>query len=129
LPDSNKQYPVPIERVREIREMNVRGQRPEELGAVELSPVKAEEKEMANVELVGQISLRSLERTSRRRKDKEREQQSRGNNRPKPGNQPQFGRNKPENRNGNPQARPNAGRQGPPPRGNKDVSKKPPPKN
>jgi cell fate regulator YaaT (PSP1 superfamily) len=132
LPDSNKQYPVPIERVREIREMNIKGQRPEELGAVELSPAKAEEREMANVELVGQISLRSLEKTSRRRKDKERGQQSRGDNRPKPGNQPQFGRNKQENRSGNagnPQARPNMGRQGPPPRGNKEVSKKPPPKN
>lgn len=75
LPDSNKQYPVPIDRVKEIRAMNARGQRPEELGAVELAPAKAEEKEMANVELVGQISLRALERNSRRRRDRERNQQ------------------------------------------------------
>lgn len=75
LPDSNKQYPVPIDRVKEIRAMNARGERPAELGAVELSPAKAEEKEMANVELVGQISLRALERNSRRRRDKERQQQ------------------------------------------------------
>lgn len=75
LPDSNKQYPVPIERVKEIRAMNARGERPAELGAVELSPARAEEKEMANVELVGQISLRALERNSRRRRDKERQQQ------------------------------------------------------
>jgi len=75
LPDSTKQYPVPIARVKEIRAMNAKGQRPEELGAVELAPAKAEEKEMANVELVGQISLRALERNSRRRKDRERQQQ------------------------------------------------------
>jgi cell fate regulator YaaT (PSP1 superfamily) len=75
LPDSNKQYPVPIERVKEIRFMNVKGQRPDELGAIELSPAKAEEKEHAHVELVGQISLRTLERDSRRRKDKAQGQQ------------------------------------------------------
>lgn len=77
LPDSNKQYPVPIERVKEIRFMNVKGQRPDELGAIELSPAKAEEKEHAHVELVGQISLRTLERNSKKRKDKERSQQQR----------------------------------------------------
>jgi len=75
LPDSNKQYPVPIERVKEIRFMNVKGQRPDELGAIELSPAKAEEKEHAHVELVGQISLRTLERNSKKRKDKERSEQ------------------------------------------------------
>lgn len=75
LPGSNQQYPVPIERVKEIRLMNVKGQRPDELGAIELSPAKAEEKEHAHVELVGQISLRTLERDSKKRKDKERSQQ------------------------------------------------------
>lgn len=76
LPDSNKQYPVPIERVKEIRMMNVKGQRPDELGAVELSAAKAAEaKESAHVELVGQISLQTLERDSRRRRDKEQGQQ------------------------------------------------------
>jgi len=110
LPDSNKQYPVPIERVKEIREMNARGQRPEDLGAVELSPVKAEEKEMANVELVGQISLRSLEKTSRRRRDKERDQRNTGGNRPKPGGgQQPMNRNRQDNRPGG--QRGNAGNQ------------------
>jgi len=75
LQGSNQQYPVAIERVKEIRLMNVKGQRPDELGAVELSPAKAEEKEFAHVELVGQISLKTLERDSRRRKDKEQGQQ------------------------------------------------------
>lgn len=75
LPDSNKQYPVPIERVKEIRAMNAKGVRPDELGAIELTPAKAEEKEMAHVELVGQISLKTLERNSRKRRDKEQSQQ------------------------------------------------------
>jgi cell fate regulator YaaT (PSP1 superfamily) len=113
LPDSNKQYPVPIERVKEIRLMNVKGQRPDELGAIELSPAKAEDKEMGHVELVGQISLQTLEKDSRRRRDKQQGQQRNqqkgaqqgGNqqrpqqqrsqqNRPQQGNQQQGGPNK-----------------------------------
>lgn len=74
LPDSNKQYPVPIDRVKEIKALNAKGQRPDELGAVELTPAKAEEKEMAHVELVGQISLRTLERNSKKRRDREFQQ-------------------------------------------------------
>ncbi|MFN9115003.1 MAG: stage 0 sporulation family protein, partial [Bacteroidota bacterium] len=74
LPDSNKHYPVPSDRVKEIKALNAKGQRPDELGAVELAPAKAEEKEMAHVELVGQISLRTLERNSKRRRDREFQQ-------------------------------------------------------
>lgn len=85
LPDSNKQYPVPIDRVKEIRALNAKGQRPDELGAIELSPAKAEEKEMAHVELVGQISLKTLERNSRRRRDREHGQQQTQRQQPKSG--------------------------------------------
>lgn len=119
LPDSNKQYPVPIDRVKEIRAMNMRGQRPDELGAIELSPAKAEEKEHAHVELVGQISLRTLERNSRKRKDKERsqQQQQRGpqqgggqgqqQRRPQQQNRPQQGQgNQPNKQGGQGQQRP-----------------------
>lgn len=74
LPDSNKQYPLSIKKVKEIKAMNREGKRPEELEAVDLSPAKSQEKEMAHVELVGQISLRTLERNSKRRRDKERDQ-------------------------------------------------------
>jgi cell fate regulator YaaT (PSP1 superfamily) len=116
LPDSNKHYPVPIDRVKEIKALNAKGQRPDELGAVELAPAKAEEKEMAHVELVGQISLRTLERNSKRRRDREFQQkrntqqpqrpaQGRGNeqrgNRP-----PQQGRPNPSNRQGPSNPRP-----------------------
>ena len=74
LPDSNKQYPLTIKKVKEIKTLNQQGIRPEELEAVDLSPAKAKEKELAHVELVGQISLRTLERNSRKRREKEREQ-------------------------------------------------------
>ena len=89
LPDSNKQYPVPIERVKEIKFLNSKGEKPDELGAVELSAAKAEEKENAHVELVGQISLKTLERDSRRRKDKELGQQRNQQNQGGQGNQQQ----------------------------------------
>jgi cell fate regulator YaaT (PSP1 superfamily) len=89
LPDSNKQYPVPIDRVKEIRAMNAKGVRPDELGAIELAPAKAEEKEMAHVELVGQISLRTLERNSKKRRDKEQSQQRNQQQKQQGGNQQQ----------------------------------------
>ncbi|WP_246073523.1 regulatory iron-sulfur-containing complex subunit RicT [Dinghuibacter silviterrae] len=73
LPDSNKQYPLTIERVRQIQHLNHQGQRPEELQIAEVSVSKAKETEPEFVELVGHISLRSLERNSKRRKQKERE--------------------------------------------------------
>jgi cell fate regulator YaaT (PSP1 superfamily) len=117
LPDSNKQYPVPIERVKEIRMMNAKGQRPDELGAIELAPAKAEEKEMAHVELVGQISLRTLERNSKKRRDKEQSQQRNqqqqrqqggGGQQQRRPQQQQGGGNK---QGGNQQQRPNQQRQ------------------
>lgn len=127
LPDSNKQYPVSIERVKEIREMNARGQKPTELGEVELAPAKAEEKEMANVELVGQISLRTLERNSRRRKDRERQQQQSKQQRPGRVQQPQEGKmqgdRKEQQRPGGQNFRPKQT-----PRPNSDKQRKPPPK-
>jgi cell fate regulator YaaT (PSP1 superfamily) len=89
LPDSNKQYPVPIDRVKEIRAMNAKGVRPDELGAIELAPAKAEEKEMAHVELVGQISLRALERNSKKRRDREQSQRNQPQQKQQGGNQQQ----------------------------------------
>jgi cell fate regulator YaaT (PSP1 superfamily) len=96
LPDSNKHYPVPIDRVKEIKALNAKGQRPDELGAVELAPAKAEEKEMAHVELVGQISLRTLERNSKRRRDRERQQQAPPNKNQQAKNTPPRGQRPPQ---------------------------------
>jgi cell fate regulator YaaT (PSP1 superfamily) len=71
LPDSNKHYPLTITRVKEIQKMNAQGLKPDELEPVEIVSSKPKEVEPEFVDVVGQISLRSLERNSRRRKDKE----------------------------------------------------------
>jgi cell fate regulator YaaT (PSP1 superfamily) len=73
LPDSNKQYPLTVERVREIQKLNRQGVKPEELQVADITASKTKEIEPEFVELVGQISLRSLERNSKRRKQKERD--------------------------------------------------------
>ena len=73
LPDSNKQYPVTIERVRKIKSLNVQGVIPEELEIAEITSSKVKEVEPEFVELVGQISLQSLERADKKRKQKQQQ--------------------------------------------------------
>ena len=75
LPNSNKQYPLTIERVRKIRSLNHQNIIPEELEAVEVTSSKPKEIEPAFVDVVGQISLKSLERADKKRRDQRRQQQ------------------------------------------------------
>jgi cell fate regulator YaaT (PSP1 superfamily) len=75
LPDSNKQYPLSIETVKKIKSQNRQGIKPEELETAEVSTGKPKEVEPEYADLVGQISLRSLEKTTRKRREKERHQQ------------------------------------------------------
>jgi len=71
LPDSNKQYPLSIDTVREIKAMNNKGIRPEELETADVTTgAKVKEVEPQFVDVVGQISLRSLERNAQKRKSK-----------------------------------------------------------
>jgi cell fate regulator YaaT (PSP1 superfamily) len=71
LPDSNKQYPLSIDTVREIKAMNNKGIRPDELETADVaSGTKVKEVEPQFVDVVGQISLRSLERNAQKRKSK-----------------------------------------------------------
>lgn len=93
LPDSNKQYPLTIERVRKIRSLNMQGVIPEELEAVEITTMKVKEAEPEFVELVGQISLRSLEKADKKRKQKQQHQkpQQQKPNRPQQPPQQQKG--------------------------------------
>ncbi|MCU0374821.1 MAG: hypothetical protein MUF24_05885 [Chitinophagaceae bacterium] len=72
LPDSTKQYPLTISRVLEIKDMNRQGQKPDELQAVEVVSSKPREVEPEFVDVVGQISLRSLEKSSKKLKEKQR---------------------------------------------------------
>jgi cell fate regulator YaaT (PSP1 superfamily) len=78
LPDSNKQYPITLRRVKEIKQLNARGEKVEELQHVDVTTGKPKEVEPAFVDVVGQISLRSLEKNDRRRKDQQRQQQRPG---------------------------------------------------
>ncbi len=69
LPDSNKQYPLTIERVRKIRQMNMQNTVPDTLDPVEVSTGKPKETEETGfVDLVGQISLKTLEKADRKKK-------------------------------------------------------------
>lgn len=81
LPDTSKQYPLTIERVRKIRQQNIQGIIPEELEAVEVTSQKPREIEPEFVDVVGQISLRSLEKTERRKKHQHKDNRKQSQNR------------------------------------------------
>ena len=85
LPDSTKQYPLTIERVRKIRSLNNQNVIPEELEAVEVVSQKPKEVEPEFVDVVGHISLKSLEKADKKRQQKGREQ--RGGSAPQRGGQ------------------------------------------
>ncbi len=69
LPDSNKQFPLTIERVRKIRQMNMRNEIPEGLEPVDINATKDKEPEESGfVDLVGQISLQTLEKADRKKR-------------------------------------------------------------
>ncbi|HVF96570.1 MAG TPA: regulatory iron-sulfur-containing complex subunit RicT, partial [Flavisolibacter sp.] len=92
LPQSNKQYPLTIDRVKKIKALNQQNISPEELEAVEVVSTKAKDVEPEFVDVVGHISLRSLEKADKKRRDKSREQRSNGpaNRQQAPGNRPQL---------------------------------------
>lgn len=90
MPDSNKQYPLTIERVKKIKELNRQGIKPEELEPVEVTSGKPKEIEPVYADVVGQISLKSLEKTSRKRRENEK-QQNRQQNRGSQGQGQQQG--------------------------------------
>lgn len=97
LPDSTKHYPVTIERVKKIRSLNAQGVFPEELEVVEITATKQKEVEPEFVDVVGQISLRSLEKADRKRKQQQQQrQQPRQHQRPQQGQQ----RNQPQQQKG-----------------------------
>jgi len=78
MPESTKHYPLSIEGVIKIQNQNREGIKPEALETVEIISGKPKEVEPEFVDVVGQISLRTLEKNSQKRRAKEREQQQRG---------------------------------------------------
>jgi cell fate regulator YaaT (PSP1 superfamily) len=117
LPDSNKQFPLTIERVRKIKQLNAQGNIPEGLEPVEVNTGKPKEEESGFVDLVGQISLKTLEKADR----KKRFGPSGNNNRP-PNNNRGGGENRGGESRGGGERREgrdgNAGRGNMPPRDN-----------
>ena len=90
MADSNKQYPLAIDMVKKVKAQNREGIKPEVLETAEVITGKPKEVEPEYADIVGQISLKSLEKTTRKRRDKERgqEQGNRGQQ-PQKGGQPQ----------------------------------------
>jgi cell fate regulator YaaT (PSP1 superfamily) len=105
LPDSNKQYPLTIERVRKIKSLNQQNIIPDELEAVEVTSQKPKEVEPEFVDVVGHISLKSLEKADKRKQQKAREQRQQ--------HQKQLPRPNQQKGGGQQQARPNQQRQNP----------------
>lgn len=66
--ESTKYYPLSIETVKNIKEQNKKGIRPEVLETVEVVSGKQREVEPEFVDVVGQISLKTLEKSSRKNK-------------------------------------------------------------
>ncbi len=82
LPDSNKQYPVTIERVKKIKFENSKNIIPQELEAVEVTSSKPKEVEPEFVDVVGQISLRSLDKAEKKKRGGPPPPQQRRDSRP-----------------------------------------------
>ncbi|MET6999066.1 regulatory iron-sulfur-containing complex subunit RicT [Chitinophaga defluvii] len=97
---SNKQYPLTISRAKEISQLNKQGIKPDDLKAVEIvtTSSKVKETDLGFADVVGQISLKSLEKTSQKRKQKDRDRQKQGGEQKSASKQEQRSANKGEGR-------------------------------
>ncbi len=92
LPDSSKQYPLSIETVKKIKTQNAQGVFPQELETAEIVSSKPREIEPEYVDLVGQISLKTLEKAEKKKRfqqrDKKQSPQQRQGQAPKKDDRP-----------------------------------------
>ena len=95
MPDSTKHYPLSIDTVIKIKAQNKEGIKPDALETVEIVSGKPKEVEPEFVDVVGQISLKSLEKNSRKRRDNERRENANASRPPQ--NQQQRPPKKPRN--------------------------------
>ncbi|KAA9039600.1 hypothetical protein FW778_11105 [Ginsengibacter hankyongi] len=102
--DSTRHYPLSIESVKKIKEQNRQGIKPEALETVEIVSGKTKEAEPAFVDVVGHISLKSLEKNSRRRRDSDNSRKANMAKKPQQQNAPNVNQNnpRPNNRNNRP---------------------------
>jgi cell fate regulator YaaT (PSP1 superfamily) len=68
MADSTKHYPLSIETVKKIKALNKQGIKPEALETVEIVSAKPKEVEPEFVDVVGQTTLKSLEKNNQKRK-------------------------------------------------------------
>jgi cell fate regulator YaaT (PSP1 superfamily) len=113
---SNTLYPLTIDRVKEISELNKQGVFPEDLQAVEVTKKTIASEKTDFVDVVGQFSLKGLERASKKKKEKAKNQSQAGAKPQNAGNQ--------GNRNNNPKTATATGPK-PPQHANKPKQKPP----
>ncbi|MDE3213246.1 MAG: hypothetical protein KGM98_08430 [Bacteroidota bacterium] len=109
--DSTRHYPLSIESVRNIKDQNRQGIKPDALETVEIVSDKAKEAEPEFVDVVGHISLKTLEKNQRKRSRNSREKSRNPSAKPaanpagkpasKPGPQGRAPQNRPQNNRNN----------------------------
>ncbi|MFI5196033.1 MAG: stage 0 sporulation family protein [Chitinophagales bacterium] len=102
--DNNKQYPLSIERVKEIQKQNKLGQKAEELQPVELETRESKSgktADMAYINDVGLITLKALEKNKKKKHGGNKGQQGGGNNGQQAGAVGRPQGNKPQQQGGN----------------------------
>lgn len=72
LPDSNRQYALSIVTVKKIRALNLKGTKVDTLESEEVQSNRPKEVEPEFVDVVGQISLGTLEKNARKNRNKQR---------------------------------------------------------
>ena len=89
--DGGRQYPLTLAKVHEIRDMNKRG---EKIESLELMKFEKEmpEKLLETADVIGQVSLRTIEKAEKKRKEKQRNQEQRRNQETRDRNQDQRDR-------------------------------------
>jgi cell fate regulator YaaT (PSP1 superfamily) len=96
MSDSTKYYPLSIETVKDIKAQNQRGIKPAALETVEIVSDKPKDVEPEFVDVVGQISLKSLEKNNNKRKSPPKKNRENNQNSPR-GSANQKHRHKPTN--------------------------------
>ncbi|MEO8821000.1 MAG: regulatory iron-sulfur-containing complex subunit RicT [Ginsengibacter sp.] len=86
MADTTKHYPLSIETVKKIKEENKQGIKPATLETVEIVSDKPKDVEPEFVDVVGQITLKSLEKDERRKRGNARNSQQGRSNRQGPNN-------------------------------------------
>jgi len=106
MADSTRHYPLSIESVKKIKDQNKQGIKPAALETVEIISEKPKEVEPEFVDVVGQITLKALEKNSRKRKNGDRTSDNNRNgprnNQPQKNEQKQAGNTNRRSNNKNP---------------------------